>query len=202
MPVWNNDVKYMIPIVILMWLRQLEEYFFQYEKETWAVLGDYPGNEENEQKNTFRNVILKNKSGQTYRVKEYADIKPSKTYKKKRKAVCTSLEEWAMCLLQLNLPKKLQEAINSDDKSKQRWDNFQQRMDTEYSFNLYQTMAPKVKQPTEQNTNASVEIIYANFTVKQIYRTIQKGLQQGQLLAKKLKSKKTTTNADKLAKHT
>ena len=58
-------------------------------------------------------------------------------------------------------------------------------------------MAPKDKQPTEQNTNASVEINYAGFTVKQIYQTIQKGLQQGQLLAKKLKSKKTTTKADK-----
>jgi hypothetical protein len=35
----------MIPIVILTWLKQLEEYFFQYEKETWAVLGDYLGKE-------------------------------------------------------------------------------------------------------------------------------------------------------------
>jgi hypothetical protein len=133
---------------------------------------------------------LKNKSGQTYRVKEYANIKQDETYKKKRNAVCTSLEEWAMCLLQPNLPKKLQETIDSDNKSKQRWNNFQQQMDTEYSFNLYQIMAPKDKQPTEQNTNASVEINYADFTVKQIYQTIQKGLQQGQLLAKKLKSKK------------
>ncbi len=58
-------------------------------------------------------------------------------------------------------------------------------------------MAPKEKQPTEQNTDDSVEINYANLTVKQIYKTIQKGLQQGQLLAKKLKSKKTTTNVDK-----
>jgi hypothetical protein len=140
---------------------------------------------------------LKNKSGQTYRAKEYADIKPDKTYKKKIKAVCTSLEEWAMCLLKPKLPKKLQEATDSDDKSKQRWANFQQRMDTEYSFNLNQTMAPKDKQPTEQNTDASVEINHSNLTVEQIYQTIQKGLQQGQLLAKKLKSKNTTTNADK-----
>ncbi len=58
-------------------------------------------------------------------------------------------------------------------------------------------MASKDKQPTEQNNNASVEINYSDFTVEQIYQTIQKGLQQGQLLAKKLKSKKTTTNADK-----
>ena len=145
---------------------------------------------QNEPKNLFGNVALKNKSGQTYRVKEYADIKPDKTYKKKRKAVCTSLEEWAMCLLKPNLPKKLQEATDSDDKSKQRWANFQQRMDTEYSFNLNQTMAPKDKQPTEQNTNASVDINYADLTVKQIYQTIQKGLQQGQLLAKNRKVKK------------
>ncbi len=48
--VWNNDVKYMIPIVILTWLRKLEEYFFRYENETWAVLGDYLGNEKMSQK--------------------------------------------------------------------------------------------------------------------------------------------------------
>ncbi len=63
-------------------------------------------------------------------------------------------------------------------------------MDTEYSFNLNQTMAPKDKQPTEQNNDASVEINYANLTAEQIFQTIQKGLQQGQLLAKKLKRKK------------
>jgi hypothetical protein len=94
-------------------------------------------------------------------------------------------------------PKKLQEATDSDDKSKQRWANYQQQMDTKYSFNLSQTMAPKDKQPTEQNTNASVEINYADSTVIQIYQSIKKGLQQGQLLAKKLKIKKTTTNTDK-----
>jgi hypothetical protein len=82
-PVWNNDVKYMIPIVILAWLRQLEEYFFKYEEETWAVLGDYLGNEKAEPKNPFGNVILKNKSKQTYRLREYSDIKPDKTFKKK-----------------------------------------------------------------------------------------------------------------------
>ncbi len=45
-------------------------------------------------------------------------------------------------------------------------------------------MIPKDKQPTEQNTNASVEINYAGLTVEQIHQTIQTGLQQGQLLAK------------------
>ncbi len=94
-------------------------------------------------------------------------------------------------------PKKLQEAINSDDESKQRWENFQQRMETQYSFNLTLRMIPKDKQPTEQNTNASVEINYARLTVEQIHQTIQNGLQQGQLLAKKMKSKKTTTKDDK-----
>jgi hypothetical protein len=133
---------------------------------------------------------LKNKSGQIYRVKEYTDIKPDETYKKKRKTICTSLEEWAMCLLKPDLPKKLQEAKDADDNSKKRWDNFVRWMDTEYSFNFDQTLAPKDKQPTEDNPNTSDEINYANFTVRQIYQTIQKGLQQGQLLAKKLKSKK------------
>ncbi len=145
MPVWNNDVKYMIPIVILKWLRQLEEYIFQYEKEPWAVLGDYLENEKAEPKNPFRKVILKNKSGQTNRVREYSDIKPDETFKKKTKAIYTLLEEWAMCLLKPDLPKKLQEAIDSDDKSKQRWENFKQRMETQYSFNLTIRMIPKDK---------------------------------------------------------
>jgi hypothetical protein len=50
-PVWNNDVKYMIPIVISTWLRQLEEYFFKYEEEKWAVYGNYLGKEKFESKN-------------------------------------------------------------------------------------------------------------------------------------------------------
>ncbi len=82
-PVWDNDMKYMIPIVILTWLMQLEEYFFKYEEETWAVFGDYLGNEKAEPKSLFRNVMLKNMSKQTYRVREYSNIKPGKTFKKK-----------------------------------------------------------------------------------------------------------------------
>ncbi len=66
-------------------------------------------------------------------------------------------------------------------------------METQYSFNLTLRMISKDKQPTEQNTNASVEVNYAGLTAEQIHQTIQKGLQQGQQLAKQLKSKKTTT---------
>ncbi len=71
-----------------------------------------------------------------------------------------------------DLPKKLQEAIDSDDESKQRRENFQQQMETQYSFNLTLRMIPKDKQPMEQNTNASLEINYAGLTVKQIHQTI------------------------------
>jgi hypothetical protein len=88
---------------------------------------------------------------------------------------------------------KLHEAIDSDAESKQRWEIFQQQMETQYSFNLTLRMISKDKQPTEQNTNASVEVNYAGLTAEQIHQTIQKGLQQGQQLAKQLKSKKTTT---------
>jgi hypothetical protein len=66
-----------------------------------------------------------------------------------------------------------------------------------YSIDFTMTMIPKDKQPTEENTNASDHINYAELTVEQIHHTIQKGLQQGQLLARKLKSKKTTTKDDK-----
>jgi hypothetical protein len=75
---------------------------------------------------------------------------------------------------QTHLHKNLQEATDSDYESKQRWASFPQQMDTEYSFNLNQTMAPKDKQPTEQNTDASVEINYADLTVKQVYTKLSK----------------------------
>jgi hypothetical protein len=47
------------------------------------------------------------------------------------------------------------------------------------------TMIPKDKQPTKENTNVSDHINYAELTVEQIHHTIQKGLRQGQLLARK-----------------
>jgi hypothetical protein len=57
-PVWNNDMKYMIQIVILTWLRQLEEHFFWNENKTWAVLRDYLGNENKQAKKSIQKCCL------------------------------------------------------------------------------------------------------------------------------------------------
>jgi hypothetical protein len=121
-----------------------------------------------------------------------------------------------MCLLKLDLPKKLQEAKNADVDTNRRWDTFRQWMDTKFSFNCVKRLTPKGKQlasrdkepttennhimspprhispkqgaaatetPSEDNPNTSKVINYANYTDQQIYQTIQKGLQQGQVLA-------------------
>jgi hypothetical protein len=120
-PIWDNDVKPILPLVILTWLRQLEEFFTKHPEETWSTFGDYLGNEKYDKKNPLGNVVLTNENGTTHRVTQYTHIKPYELYKSPRKSVCLSLEEWAMCLLNPDIPSKLEEAIQSDIETQKRW---------------------------------------------------------------------------------
>jgi hypothetical protein len=38
---WKDDVKFMIPFLVLTWLRQLQQFFNKEQKRTWSVLGNY-----------------------------------------------------------------------------------------------------------------------------------------------------------------
>jgi hypothetical protein len=39
--VWKDDVKFMIPFLILTWLRQLQQFFDKCQKRTWSNYGNY-----------------------------------------------------------------------------------------------------------------------------------------------------------------
>ncbi len=100
---WNVDVKFMLPIVVLSWLRQLQQYFLEEDKHTWSKLGNYNTHvmlSKGESRNPLRIVYLKSSKEQIYKVKNYSNIKPDETYKRNKQVVCTSLEEWAMRILQ------------------------------------------------------------------------------------------------------
>jgi hypothetical protein len=92
----------MLPILIVTWLRQLQQFFIKQEKRTWSKLGNYILHERlntGESKNPIRIVYMKSSEGQIYKVKNYFNIKPDETYRMKKQVVCTSLEEWAMSIL-------------------------------------------------------------------------------------------------------
>ncbi len=38
---WKDDVKFIIPFLVLTWLRQLQQFFNREQKHTWSNLGNY-----------------------------------------------------------------------------------------------------------------------------------------------------------------
>jgi hypothetical protein len=133
---YNVDIKVMLPIVVLTWLRQLQQFFFEQHKSTlrtWSTLGNYTSHQkvtEGELQNPLGIVYLKSSQGQLYKVKKYVDIKPlEKAYKKEQRVVCTSMEEWAMSILELPVQNQLEQAISSNKETKARWNNYQKKLE-------------------------------------------------------------------------
>jgi hypothetical protein len=62
-----------------------------------------------------------------------------------------------MCLLKLDLPKKLKEAKNADVDTNRRWDTFRQWMDTKFSFNCVKRLTPKGKQLASRDKEPTTE---------------------------------------------
>jgi hypothetical protein len=102
---WKDDVKFMIPFLVLTWLRQLQQFFIKEQKRTWSNLGNYTPHlrlSHGEGSDPLAVVYLsKADTGQPVKVKNFNDIKPNESYskKKEKKIVFTSLEEWAMLIL-------------------------------------------------------------------------------------------------------
>ncbi len=59
-PARDSDVKFMHPFLILTWLRQLQQFFFDKENDTWSELENYMGSTSPDGKNSFTNAFLKN----------------------------------------------------------------------------------------------------------------------------------------------
>jgi hypothetical protein len=63
-PAWDTDIKCMLPVLIVTWLRPLQQFFIDKEHATWSALGNYMGSTSPDGKNPFANVVLKNSKGQ------------------------------------------------------------------------------------------------------------------------------------------
>ena len=109
---WKDDVKVTIPIIILTWLRQLQQGFSEQTTTTcWSILGDYTPivnitkGDSNDQLGLV--YLSKPHTPETLeKVKSYTDIKPDKTFEAtETNYTIKSLEMWAMMLLQPPLQK-------------------------------------------------------------------------------------------------
>jgi hypothetical protein len=80
---WVADVQYQIPFLILTWMRQLQEYFFEDEIRQWNSLGKYapttkPTKKEKQNPLTAIN-FAKNKGTditKIKKIKQFTDIRP------------------------------------------------------------------------------------------------------------------------------
>ncbi len=114
-------------MIVLTWLRQLQQFFLNEDKNDkngdWNIFGNYTGTTSNHLRDTqlaninFSSASSPNVLTQTTKITQF---KPSEEIK----GVCTSLEEWA---LRIQQPKKdqefqLKELSNNDAETTQRWD--------------------------------------------------------------------------------
>jgi hypothetical protein len=97
----NNST---LSLVVLTWLQQLQQFFLNEEKKDkngdWNNFGKYTGTTDNNLKDTtplaninFSSISTPNILTQITKINQY---KPFEEIK----GVCTSLEEWALCIQQ------------------------------------------------------------------------------------------------------
>jgi VCBS repeat-containing protein len=107
--------------------------------------------------------------------------------------VCTSLNEWAMSILKLPIQKQLDQAISSNTETKERWSRYQMKLQGMYVFKLDSKNYAVTKSQTGHKTTAILpRINYTNKTKEEIHFTINRRLQQGQLLIRKSLQKRIT----------
>jgi hypothetical protein len=115
-----------LSLVVLTWMRQLQQFFLNEEKKDqngdWNTLGKYTGITTNNMKETtplaninFSSVSTPNTLTQITKVKQ---VKPTEEIK----GVCTSLEEWALCILSAPEQIQLKELYNNDSETQHRVD--------------------------------------------------------------------------------
>ncbi len=113
-----------LSLVVLTWLRQLQQFFLNEKKKDkngdWNNFGIYTGTAANNLKDTtplaninFSSVSTPNVLTQITKIKQF---KPFEEIK----GVCTSLEEWALCILQPDQEFQLKELYDNDPETAQR----------------------------------------------------------------------------------
>ncbi len=205
---YKLDIKVMLPIVVLTWLRQLQQFFFEQDPKktmrTWSKLGNYTSKTnvtEGELQNPLGIVYLKSSDGTKNKVNKYADIKPlEEVYKKKKGVVvvCTSLEEWAMGILNPPVQKQLDQAILANQETKSRWNNNQKKLQKKYIFQFNDKNYATAKVGKVEKAPTLPQINLTNKTTEEIHLVINQSLQQAQDVVSRLSKKKKPTTDNKI----
>jgi hypothetical protein len=156
-----------LTLVVLTWLRQLQQYFLQRPNNNngdWSKLGKYCGTTANPLKNTaplaninFSQYLQQQVSEQITHVK---DFKPLEN----RDGVCTSLKEWALRILTPDEKFPLENLYNKDKKTRRCFDHAIQLLKkdtfeiTNNNFTTTGTDSNDIENPDLKGLNTSVEI--------------------------------------------
>ena len=143
---WVADVQYQIPFLILTWMRQLQESFFEDETVRWNALGRYAPTTKlmsDEKKNPLTAIYFTTDSGSDIknikgvRITKFRDILPQEPKGNRKQILCRSLEEWAMLLFAPAVPEKLQNAMSEDYETKQRFEQMKTKtVDHKYVWTI------------------------------------------------------------------
>jgi hypothetical protein len=194
---WKDDIKFMIPFLVLAWLRQLQQFFNKEQTRTWNDLGNYTPHlrlSHGEGSDPLAVVYLsKADTGQPVKVKNFNDIKPNESYSKKKEKtiVFTSLEEWAMLILKPPVRNQLDQAIEADPETQERWNRCKQKLKNGYKFTFNKKNYADKKEEAEHNEGITVQprLDYSNKSINELHSVINKGLLYEQRRADKLEKK-------------
>jgi len=197
---WKEDVKFMIPFLLLTWLRHLQQYFNNNKNQscTWTKVGNYQPHvslSKGESKNPLSIVYLpKPSTNQPVKVKDYNDIKPDEPQKFNKdmsNVLFASFEEWAMLLLTPTIQKRFTQAIQADDDTRRRWNMCEKKINHHYKFRFNEDdYANKDKSNKNKKTQLQPTLDYSDKTNEEIHADINKGLINGLKAIDKIKAKK------------
>jgi hypothetical protein len=114
-----------LSLVVLTWLRQLQEFFFDVENTpnngNWNKYGKYTAVSTNPYKTTTPlvniNFSTAKKPNVIVQITNVNQLKPNEDMT----GVCTSLEEWAFCILKPKHQVQLTELVKNDTESEERF---------------------------------------------------------------------------------
>jgi len=207
---WKEDVKYMIPFLLLAWLRQLQQYFKEKKNKdcTWAKKGNYQPHisfSKGESSNPLAVVYLcKPGTKKAYKVESYNDIKPYEPKKVEElttNVLIPSFEEWALLLLTLPNQTRMNETVKYDNDTMRRWKMAESKIKRGYKFELNdKNYANKDKNKDDKNENMELQPIldYNTKTQEEIHAEINNGLIKGHKAIEKIKAKKTKSIEDNM----
>jgi hypothetical protein len=169
MPDFNGRQNKTLTLVVLTWLRQLQQYFLQRPNNNngdWSKLGKYCGMTTNNFKSTTPLANINFSQYLQQQVPELIthvkDFKPLEN----RYGASTSLEEWALCILSPDKKFPLENLYNKDKETRRRFDHAIQVLNkdtfeiTNNNFTTTGTNSNDIENPDLKGLDTSVCVCF------------------------------------------